>query len=196
MNLKKLEMNKLFKELQFIKSDYEYKAELARVADLQFIQTINQILEKNQELKTIYKEKIDKKFDQIIESKNKSLSEDTLIFQSNKNNKSEKLKKLYRKVVKVTHPDKSESDEMMNFYLRASNYYEYNDILSIYDICEQLEITYEIDDEDIEIIKKEINLYKDKISFLEQSLAWKWSNDESTNKKDFVFDYIKKQIID
>ena len=56
-NIKKLEIKKLFKELDFLESDYEYRNEVINAVDGDFIEEVNLMLERNPELKTIYDEK-------------------------------------------------------------------------------------------------------------------------------------------
>ena len=54
LDIKKLEINRLFKEFEYVKSDYEYKSEIVREADVEFLKSIDTILNKSEELKSIY----------------------------------------------------------------------------------------------------------------------------------------------
>ena len=63
LNLKRLEISKLIKEYEFVKADYVYKSELVKDADSEFFKNVDQILNINSELKSIYDEKVNTRFD-------------------------------------------------------------------------------------------------------------------------------------
>ena len=60
--LKRLEVKKLLKELDFIESDFNYKNEIVFEADSEFIKSVNDLLEKHPMLKEV----IDKKNNAVV----------------------------------------------------------------------------------------------------------------------------------
>ena len=198
-DLKKLEIKKLIKEFEYVKSDYEYKSEIIREADSQFLENVDIFVGKNVELKNIYKEKVDIKLKDKIEEKVEFNKDEYVINQdvnkNDKNDKNDKLKRLYYQIAKLTHPDKIDQERLNNLYLEASKCYEVNDIIGIYQICDDLFIKYDIEESDIEMIKDNIKLFKDRISFIENTFTWKWYNSGEDTKKEMILKYIRKQII-
>ena len=57
--LQYLQTKKLFKELDYMESDFEYRNEIISEADSEFITQVNNFLEEHPQLKEIYDEKID-----------------------------------------------------------------------------------------------------------------------------------------
>lgn len=207
LDIKKLEINKLFKEFEYVKSDYEYKSEIVREADVEFLKSIDVILNKNEELKSIYRDKVDIKLKDTIEKRTQDIhieesdidgSEIESIIEENNNQKdigTNKIKMLYRQIAKVTHPDKVEQERLNTLYIEASKFYNENDIIGIYKICDELYIPYEVEDDDIMLVKENITILKDRISFLESTFTWKWFNENDDNKNELVLKYIRNQII-
>ncbi len=109
--------------------------------------------------------------------------------------KSKKIKKLYREIVKITHPDKVKSQKLNDLYIKATDFYDKNDLIAIYSVCNELKIEYELDDVDYELIKIKIKTIKEKMSFMESTFTWKWYTAADENEKQrVVLTYIKNQI--
>ena len=108
---------------------------------------------------------------------------------------SPKLKKLYREIVKKTHPDKIKNKKLNDIYIKAAVHYENNEILQIYKICDDLGIEYELEISDNEVVLDKIEFYKDKITLLQSSFTWKWSSSNEEGKIDIIKNYINKMII-
>lgn len=205
VDLKKLEINKLIREFKYVKSDYEYKSEIIK-DDSQFLNNVDRILDKNTELKVMYNVKIHKNdtistediyFEEVnnIRSKECDSEDSTKESIDEENIKSDKIKKLFRKIAKITHPDKISHMGLNSVYMEASKFYEENDIMEIYRICEDLHIDYEIDLSDIDYIKNSILTLKEKIKFIERNYIWIWHNEEESKRDKMVLDYIRKQLI-
>jgi len=202
--IKKLEVNKLIKELDFIKSDFNYKSELVHNIDKDFIRSVEEFLNNHPRLKKVFDEKVvpleinvEKNTDDTTSLFNKT-SEIPIddrsfpdLIEKDKE-KDKKLKSLYRSIVKSTHPDKIKDSNLQELYLEATNAYEVDNILPILAICDILRIPYEISEDEISLIRDEINNFKNKINFLETTYTWKWVNSES--KDQIVLDYIKYQL--
>jgi hypothetical protein len=211
--LKSLQLKRLLKELDYIESELEYRSELINEADSQFLLEINYFLEENPELKKIYNNIIDVRVDQIINKKVQEKQkfsdevsggeDEDLEEQQKENNEDEenkiiispKLRSLYREIVKITHPDISKKKDLNDIYINATKFYSLNDKVGIYKICSDLNINYEVDEEDEKDINQKINDTKDRIIFIESTLTWKWfnENDEQTKKR-IMLDYIKLRM--
>ena len=208
--LKRLEVRKLLKELDFIESDFNYKNEIVFEADSNFIKSVNDLLEKHPMLKDIINKKNNKRADLVfsdiikeaLDKDDEILEEEELVEDfineevvSEINPKEVKMKKLYRDIAKLTHPDKIVSEKLNDLYLKSTKFYKNSDITGIYYICDELGITYEIDDKDNEMISNKINNLKSRISFMESTLTWRWFHSESEKEKEqIVLSYIKMQL--
>lgn len=220
--LKTLQTKKLLKELDYIEIEFEYTTEAVSEADSSFIKSLNDILEKYPDLKDKYNKKLDdslKKSIDDIKKKSEELEkndEDSESEEDSENNEdsesdevnedendinkkpepSKKVKKLYREIVKLTHPDKIKDKELNDLYIEATDYYNNNDKIGIYKVCNELNIYYDIDEEDEYFIKVKIEELKKKISFLESTFTWMWFNTENTEDKEkiilqFIYNKIK-----
>ena len=208
--LKRLEVKKLLKELDFIESDFNYKNEIVFEADSNFIKSVNDLLEKHPMLKDIINKKNSKRVDLVFSDIIKeALGKDDEILEEEElvedfineevvseiNPKEVKMKKLYRDIAKLTHPDKIVSEKLNDLYLKSTKFYKNSDITGIYYICDELGITYEIDDKDNEMISNKINNLKSRISFMESTLTWRWYHSESEKEKEqILLSYIKMQL--
>ena len=213
--LKSLEIKRLLKELDYIESDFEYRSEVISEADSEFIRCVSDFLDKHPELKDLYDKKITEKINETIkkrteedqESENESESEevgedvsdniheDERIEEENKEVISTKLKKLYREIVKLTHPDIVNKKHLNELYIEATMYYDNNDKIGIYKICSQLDIEYEIEEDDEEFISTKINQLRKKIGFLESTFTWKWYKTEGEEERNqILINYIKLKL--
>ena len=208
--LKQLEVKKLLKELDFIESDFNYKNEIVFEADSEFIKSVNDLLEKHPMLKEVIDKKNNKRVDSVFSDiikealdKDSEILEEAELVEEFINEevinevdpREVKMKKLYRDIAKLTHPDKIVSEKLNDLYLKSTRFYKNSDITGIYYICDELGITYEIDDEDNEMIIGKINSLKNRISFMESTLTWRWFHSESEKEKEqIVLSYIKMQL--
>ncbi len=214
--LKTLEIKKLLKELDYIESDFEYRSEVISEADSEFIKCVNSFLDAHPELKEIYDQKITdqinrtikEKVDISIKNEEEAIeveeaekefidSGDDIVVESDKiiETISPKLKKLYREIVKLTHPDKVKKKKLNDIYIKATDYYNLNDKIGIYKICSDLDIYYEIEIEDGDFISNKIDSYKKKIGFMESTFTWRWYRTENENEKNqILINYIKLRI--
>lgn len=210
--LKQLEVKKLLKELDFIESDFNYKNEIVFEADINFIKSVNDLLEKHPLLKDVIDKKNNKRTESIFTEKVKEalekdkevevLAEDEPVEFINEeivfnevDPKEVKMRKLYRDIAKLTHPDKIVSEKLNDLYLKSTKFYKNSDITGIYYICDELGITYEIDEQDNKLIASKIDNLKNRISFMESTLTWRWYHSENEKEKEqIVLSYIKMQL--
>jgi len=115
--IKQLETQRVLRELDFLETDYNFRKEVVSSADPEFLKSVNQFLEENPELKEQYDTKVSQLLDEALKNFDKQLEElensteeekfddfdnwDNEEIVDNGNN----LKKLYREIVKQTHPD-------------------------------------------------------------------------------------------
>lgn len=212
--IKLLQLKKLLKELEYIESDFEYRSELISEADNEFIKSINNFLDVHPDIKDIYDKKINEKINQSIKNNQESIptteeievtqniQEEETIYESIVDNMvsdlvetNVKLKKLYREIVKLTHPDKIKKPTLNDLYIKATEFYNFNDKIGIYRICSELNIDYDIDDGDEIFISERIESLKKRISFLESTFTYKWFESESEDEKNKIMvEYIKLRI--
>lgn len=185
--VKKLELKRLLKKLDYLKYDFEYTNEIISESNDIFIDEVNNILKRYPELKKEYKNKLDTKIYNSVKIKSDN---------NNENIKPSKaVKKLYRDIAKLTHPDIVKNEKINEVYLASTLFYKNNDIVNLYKICDYMGVNYNISLKDEKIIKKEINSFKKKISFLKSNFTWKWINsDDDKIKKEIVLNFIKKEI--
>jgi hypothetical protein len=199
--LRNIHLKKLLKELEYVELEFEYRTELVQEVDLNFTKQISDFLEENPTIKEVYEQKNNLRLQNAIDSKIDESSTSESLFSEDEESTdllpvSTKVKKLYREIVKVTHPDLINKKNLNEIYISATKYYNLNDKIGIYKICSELNIDYDIDDEDEVEISIKINEMKNKISFLESTWAWKWFNTENEKEKNqIMIDFIKMRIV-
>jgi hypothetical protein len=216
--IKSLQIKKILKELDYIQSDFEWRNEVVSEADGSFMQSINEFLEKNPQIKELYDKKVTEKIENSIKKKieedeaendgeddanDEPIESEDEFEKEEKNTEdvenskdiSPKLKKLYREIVKLTHPDRVKKKKLNDLYIEATNYYNDDDKIGIYKICSELEIEYEIEVDDEIFIVDKIETLKKRIGFLESTFTWKWFNcKDEMEKNQIVINFIKLRI--
>lgn len=199
--LNELESIKLFKEFNYLKTDVEFKNEFQRVYGGLFDKELRKALREEPGLK----ERCIKKFGKLLESEEKQnnstseggptkpkqpakLSESREIIISDKKTEekediilikstdTKKLKELYKKISKKTHPDKIKSDSLSSLYIKAKEARENRDIFTLYSICREIGIDYNISSEEIKHFKKIISNIKKQVQIYELGYIWAWGN--------------------
>jgi hypothetical protein len=194
-NLKYLEFQRLIKELQFVESDYLYQSEIIKQSDESFLESVNNILEKYPDLKKIWQDKQIKSVDalnQDIKDVIEDKEEDNIPDESFSKNKD--IKKIYREIVKSTHPDKIKSSKLNELYLEATQAYETSDIVTLYKVCLDLMIDFDWSDEEISKIKEKIDQYKSQIVFLESTYTFKWLKSNDDDRLRIILKFIENKI--
>jgi hypothetical protein len=191
-NLKYLELQRLFKELQFVESDYLYQSEIIKQTDKIFLESVDYILEKYPDLKTLWLEKTQKKQNEIAQD----LIEDVVetIEVGNKPINSSNLKQIYREIVKSTHPDKVKNLKLNELYIEATQAYESNDVVTLYKVCSELLIDFDFDQDEINKIKERIENYKNQIGFLESTYTFKWLKSDDSERDKIILNFIKNRL--
>jgi hypothetical protein len=181
-----LQINKLIQEYSFLKSDEELKKELINAKQKDFLDLVNGKLNKlnpeesNHEPKTKQEPKSTKIEPKIDIS---GISENTKV----------RIKKIYRNIVKITHPDKVDSDELKELYMEATEAYEAYNIFELCFISKKLNIKVKLSLEETKTLNELINSKKDEIKKIESSFIWLWLIAPSENEKNELVDrFIEK----
>lgn len=204
-DIKKLEIKKLFKEFSFLKIDEEYKSEIQALYGPEFAEAIRKIFKEKQnpgasdinltsdsahypkEQKMIGVENIINSSTEInIEiytGKTEKRTGASNIAQKKDNVVDEDAKKLYRKIATKTHPDKVSSKYLNELYIKAQSAYEQNDIFTLYLICNDLGIDYELSVNKLSEFKARIKVLRASNSITEQTYLWTWIHEENEDIK-------------
>lgn len=191
-NLKYLELQRLIKELQFVESDYIYQSEIINQSEILFTESVNKILDEYPDLKNIWNEKVNTNNNVIDNSDIHIHLEDVEVIESI--DTSINIKKIYREIVKNTHPDVVRNQKLNELYLEATSAYETNDVVTLYKVCSDLMIDFPWDDSEIQKIKLKIEQYKNQIIFLESTYTFKWLKSDDVDKNKIVLKFIENRI--
>jgi hypothetical protein len=192
-NLKYLEFQRLIKELQFVESDYSYQSEIIKQSDKIFLESVNDILEKYPDLSKIWQDKKIKETD-ILNQDIKDVVVEEDVIEPDKPTQNKDIKKMYRDIVKSTHPDKIKSSKLNELYLEATQAYETSDVVTLYKVCLDLMIDFDWSDDEISKIKERIDLYRNQIIFLESTYTFKWLKSNDDDRIQIVLKFIQNKI--
>lgn len=183
--LKGLELKKLLQEFQFLELDKEFKDEFVdhyKPLFMKEVQAKKTPEQREAELKNIQPPPPPE--DEEIKPKDVSdVSEEELV----------KIKSIYREIVKVCHPDKSGSEEYINEYLLAKEAYEKNDLLTLYTISMKLNILVDIDENNVFLLKRNIEQKRKELIELEKSFLWLWVYSPTDVEKNKIIELFIQQ---
>jgi uncharacterized pyridoxamine 5'-phosphate oxidase family protein len=189
--IKYLEFQRLLRELQFVESDYLYQSEVLKLSDSEFLKNVDVILNQFPELKEIYIRRQDEIFKSIITKPSIESFEETQKLLP----ESTEVKKLYRDIVKTTHPDKIKNHKLNELYLEATQAYENNDLITLYKVCSELNIDFDLPDNYVDELGSKIQSLKRQISFLESTFTFKWIKSTTQDDKNrVVIEFIRSKI--
>lgn len=191
-HIKYLEFQRLMRELQFVESDYQYQSEVLKLSDSEFLKNVDTVLNQFPELKEIYYRRQDEIYKNVVvEPSIDSIQEEEIeVIPENI-----EAKKLYRDIVKTTHPDKIKNQKLNELYLEATDAYEKNDIITLYRVCSELRIDFDLPENYVDDLNKKIISLKKQISFLETTYTFKWVKSETQHDKNrVVVEFIRSQI--
>lgn len=183
--LKKLQIKKLIQEYEFLSTESEYVKEIVDENKSIFLDVVQ---ETRKTLNIpIPEPKIpnneDIKNDIIDEKRPNNVSEST----------KSKVKKIYREIAKLTHPDRTNSEELVEVYRKATISADNFNILDLFQICIELKIPIELDMEDIDVLNFLIKIKKDDIKKIEASFIWLWLNAKTEEEKNKLVEMFIKQ---
>jgi len=169
--LKKLEIQKILQEYSFLRIDDEYKKTLKEEHISDFLKQAgihNGEDDKESEPKPVEFKKEEKAIEDKEISKYSKL----------------KIKGIFREIVKLTHPDKTDSEELNEIYVEAKKAKKKNDLLELYFICGKLNIDIDLDELDIKSLNKIIEKKKESLIQFEKSWIWAWANAKSDEERE------------
>ena len=166
--LKQLEIKKLLLEYSYLLTDEELKDEIIDEYQPQFMESF---LEKTSEVK---KEVGDEKKREEPKPKEKQpikkkIEDDKLSDETRK-----RLKTMFREIMKKTHPDKVNSEDLVHFYVLAKEAYEENNIVQLAFVAQQINVDVDFGDEEIDFMKQLIKVKNDEVKGKETSWLWLW----------------------
>ena len=148
----------------------------------------------NIHLKENYPEEYKKYFEinneqenQTIRMKLEEAETDEEPYESTQQIKNKDVKKLYRKIVEKTHPDKTGNNFKSDIFCKASLAYEENNLMVLLDIAGSLnlEIT-SLSPEAIALLKQNIEELSEEISQKTKTVAWAWHNAKTDEERKTV----------
>lgn len=170
--IKKLQIQKVIQEYNLLITDYELKNNMVEEYREEFLkETFTEDKTDNQNTDNTPKK-------EEVKIKSEEISKET----------KDKIKKIYREIVKQTHPDKVDSEVLNNYYLDATRAYDLNDVLELYIICEKLDIDVEISELELELFDKLIEIKRNEIKRIEDSFIWVWINAKTEEQKQEIVD--------
>jgi hypothetical protein len=179
-----LTIAKIIQEYTFLKTDEELKRSLIDESTPAFLELINN------QISALDPSLIRPQPDQQQHSAKKK--EPKIDITKLDNNTRVKLKKIYREIVKVTHPDKVDSTELAELYMKAMEAYEDGDLFELYFIAKELKLNFKLTLEETRILNDLIQFKKDQIKKLEDSFIWQWLlNETAEAKQEIVTQFIK-----
>ena len=102
-------------------------------------------------------------------------------------------RKLYRKIVEKTHPDKVGDDSQADVFLKASEAYENQDIATLLEIAASFNIELtSLHPETLALFENNIKTISDEIITKKGSVAWAWSQATTDEEKDKLLQIIFK----
>lgn len=188
MLIEELENIKLLRELNYLKSEFEYKNSLVELYNIDFRKWVDKILNINSELKYIFEENIEKNTINFEEDNKDSI--ETL------NTESTKIKNFYRRIVKLTHPDKIKNDSLNTIYNQANIAFKENNSIEMLLICDRLGLQFDLTEEEKKLLISEISDLRNKILLIESTYPYQWAiNNDENVKNSIALNYIRNSII-
>lgn len=176
-----LELKKMMKEWDYLLTEEEYKNEIIEEYKAEFLKKVG-IVEP------------EKPVDPVVEVQEEEVEEEEPVDDGISEYVKKKVKKLYREIVKVAHPDKTDSEEHVTFYIAAKKASVEFDLIALYDICENLKIPYSIEIEDRDILKEKIDGKKDKLKKIEYSFIWLYAEAKTDEERNDLVERFKEKF--
>ncbi len=193
-SLKNLQIQRLVQEYSYLMLDDQYKKEIVNTYQTDFLNLVNGKIELPE---VIQPEESEKQEDKQEESREQSeekekIKKDSIVNPDivSKATK-DKVKKIFRDIAKLTHPDKVDDENLTSLYIEAKIAYDNYDLFELYFISNKLNIILDLAEDDINVLTILIDHKKNSLKGIESSFIWKWvhTNDEEQKEKlinDFV----------
>ena len=183
--LKQLEIKKILNEYSLIKVNEEYVKEMISENSLEFLKQINECIDEETKAQNEASAPKEEGKEEAPNPKKETIYNIDAFPDSTKS----KMKKIYREIVKLTHPDKITSEKLNKLYIVAKEAYHCNDLMELFCISTELDIPIEIESEEIAIFNSIIDDKRKKSKALESSYVWLWIHADTEEKKKSVVDF-------
>jgi hypothetical protein len=174
--LLQLEQKRLIQEYSFVKADLAYKKSILEENQSQFLEKAYEMAGKERKTSEETHE----------ESENARREKEKNDWKRFKPEIQEKAKKMYREISKKSHPDKDPSGAYADIFTGAALAYEDCQIFELYIYCDKLGITYEISNDEVIVMKDEIEKNKESLSKIETSFIYLWSIYDNEKMKEMI----------
>jgi hypothetical protein len=208
--LSSLEIKRLIQQYALLKTEEEYKNELITENKPIFLEKVSELKkEMFPEKEKINEEQKEEKKEETKQEENKEKGKTEENNEENKEEESDvltkkdddhlsastksKIKRMYRDIVKITHPDRDTSNKYLDLHIKATNAFEENNLFELCEICNELGINFEIDSEDIEALSKIVQEKNNKNRIMEGSFIWLWINAKDEKDKENIVKLFIKQ---
>jgi len=189
-SMSKKNIKKLILKSQYISEEYEEAEDMMSLYKEQFYK----------EFPEEYKKMIAKrKNEQTHASGSVEASEEEIDHEPKQEKEhSTTMKTLYRRITKITHPDKVDSEFLTSYFKKASTAYSENKMSELFTIASVLNIdTSDLDPGNIIIeLENSIETKKFQTIMLKSSLAWKWAMAKTDKEKEDLRKFIKQYVDD
>ena len=107
---------------------------------------------------------------------------------------SPEVKKLYRQVVELTHPDKTGTNDYSEEFANATAAYKENDLGKLVEIGALMGIEFPPQSaEALQLLKKSVDTLQDKIFNKQQTTGWVWHNAQNDEERNRIVQFIINQ---
>lgn len=98
--------------------------------------------------------------------------------------KNKDLKKLYRKIIEKTHPDKTGNNKYASEFSRAAKAYSDGNLAEMLELSGHLNLDIiDLSENSIKLLKENVETLVDDIDIIKKTWAWKWDNAKSEDVK-------------
>jgi hypothetical protein len=105
-----------------------------------------------------------------------------------------KIRKIYKEISKLCHPDKTNVIELNEIYIQAKLLYEKNDLLGLIKISNKLSLNFEIEDDDVVVLRRSLKEKKENLMKIEGTFLWIWANAKTDEEKEAVIKMYVEQL--
>jgi hypothetical protein len=179
--LKDLELKKLILELEMLDIEENYNNE--------FVSNYRPLF--NEHLRKIAPEFAEKPAEQPSESPEPQPESEPIVVDEAE---LKKIKKIYKEISKICHPDKTNIIELNELYIQAKLLYEKNDLLGLIKISNKLSLNFEIEDDDVIVLRRSLKDKKEKLMKIEGTFLWIWANANTDEEKEAVIKMYVDQL--
>jgi hypothetical protein len=181
--MRKIKFEKLMSEVEFLQKDLEYHEILFEEKQAEFGEKFHEKIGSGEEL-----ERTAPKIQEIGEE----------IVNATKTKASKRSHEIFKKIAIKTHPDKlvnlppEQANRLKDSFLEASDALEEDDLARLYIIANKLGIEIpDVTDSDLDLIQKNIDNTRQKITNICESWVWKYSGAGPLVKEVIMDAYIK-----